>query len=150
MVLVVVLVVEVVVVVPRVEVVIDVVVMVVVLVEVVVVLDVVVVVVVVGGTTVTPAVGPVGVTGTDPASALALLRYVPAIAETVTVKCSDTLPAAGTVNGPDHVRVCADTAGSLVVTPLVDPVVYVKPAGRTSLIEVRFTPIPPGLLTVIV
>ena len=57
---------------------------------------------------------PVGVTAKVPASAVALLKYCPGVVETVTLKCSDAVPgvdplAAGTVNGPLHVRVWDET-----------------------------------------
>ena len=55
------------------------------------------------------AVFPVGATVKFPASAVALLKYVPGVDDTLALKCSETVPdvdptAAGTLNGPFHCR----------------------------------------------
>jgi len=54
------------------------------------------------------------------------------------------------VNGPAHVSVWPAIVGLLVVAPVVEPFVYVKPAGSSSEIESSVTGLPLGLLTVIV
>ena len=71
--------------------------------------------------TVTGAVLLAEATATAPASALALLVYVPGVHDAVTLKCSVDDPLAGTLNGPFHVRVVPFTVGFVVVTPVVDP-----------------------------
>src|ERR1700730_11571251 len=76
-----------------------------------------------GEVTVIFAVGPVGATAVLPASPPALSKWSPGTRRTVTPKCKETLPFAGTVNGPVHIRCWAATAGSAVVTPVVEPAV---------------------------
>ena len=73
--------------------------------------------------TVTGAVSPVGATVKVPASAVALLNYSPGADDTVTAKCREMLPEPGALKGPLQVSVSPAIAGSLVVTPVVDPAV---------------------------
>jgi hypothetical protein len=100
--------------------------------------------------TVTAAVSPVGATEKLPASAPALFKYVPGVVDTVTPKCNVTFPPAATLNGPVQVRACPLTVGFAVVTPVVEPAVYAKPAGSVSEMELSVTWLVLGLLTVIV
>ena len=58
--------------------------------------------------------------------------------------------AAGTLNEPDQVRVCPDTLGLAVVTPVLEPATYEKPAGRVSVMVLRVWATAPGLLMVTV
>ncbi len=69
------------------------------------------------------AVGPEGATGIAPASAVALLKYVPEAVATVTRKCKVTALDAGTLIGPAHVSVWPEMAGFAVVAPVVEPAV---------------------------
>ncbi len=56
--------------------------------------------------TVTGAVSPAAcATVAVPAPAEALFGYVPGVEDTITSKCRDTEPEAGTFNGPARVRV---------------------------------------------
>ena len=76
--------------------------------------------------TTTGAVSPVGTIVKPSAVAPALFRYVPSVPDAVTAKCSESVPetwplAAGTVSGPLQVNVWFETAGSLVVAPVVEP-----------------------------
>src|SRR5882724_1055518 len=54
--------------------------------------------------TVIGAVSPVATTATAPASPPALLKYVPGVVDTVTLKCKLTSPPAGVLNEPSQVR----------------------------------------------
>ena len=100
--------------------------------------------------TVIAAVGPVGATGIAPASPPALLKYTPVVVATVTLKCNMTSPEAGTLNGPAQVSVWPEIPGFVVVTPVLEPAVYVKPAGSVSVIEVSVAALAFGLWIVIV
>jgi hypothetical protein len=73
--------------------------------------------------TVIGAVGPVGVTVVPVAVPPAWFVYVPGVVETVTLKCSMTLPLAGTAKGPLQVSVWPAIPGFAVVTPVLDPAV---------------------------
>ena len=68
----------------------------------------------------------------------------------MTPKCNETLPPAGTAKGPVQVRVWPETEESTLVTPAVDPGVYVKPTGNVSVIESSVTLDVFGFATVIV
>src|SRR6476620_5205701 len=96
------------------------------------------------------AVGPEATTVRPVPAAVALFRYVPAVDETLTRKCSVIEPgvevAAGTVNVPDHVSVEPLIVGFAVVAPVVEPAVYVNPAGSVSVIELSVAGTAPGLL----
>jgi hypothetical protein len=69
--------------------------------------------------------------------------------ETVTPKCSETLPSPGTENGPLQDNE-PPIDGLAVVAPVVLPGMYENPAGSVSEIEVRLTALTFGLFTVIV
>ena len=56
----------------------------------------------------------------------------------MTPKCTDAVPPAGTVIGP-QVSVCPETVGSAVVAPVVVPDRYEKPVGSTSESPLRVT-----------
>src|SRR4051812_4088703 len=103
-----------------------------------------------GCVTVIGAVSPVGRTLIESAVPAALLKYVPGVLETVTPKCSVVVPLAGTLNDPVHVSSCPLIVGFAVVAPVVEPGVYVNPAGRVSTIDVTFAAVPLGFVTVIV
>jgi hypothetical protein len=84
-----------------------------------------------------------------------LLRYVPGVPETVTLKCNDRVPgepdAGGTTNGPGpQLRLWPTIVGSAVVAPLLEPRTYVKPVGSWSLIVVRVAACALGFEIVIV
>ena len=99
------------------------------------------------------AVGPVGVTETSGPEAPALLRYMPGVPETVTLKCRVKVPGepGGTTNGPGpQLRLWPTIVGSAVVAPLLEPGTYVKPVGSSSLICVRVAGCWPGFEIVIV
>jgi hypothetical protein len=84
-----------------------------------------------------------------------LLKYVPGVPETVTLKCNVKVPgepdAGGTTNGPGpQLRLWPTIVGSAVVAPLLEPRTYVKPVGSWSLIVVRVAGWLPGFEIVIV
>ena len=56
----------------------------------------------------------------------------------------------GRLNEPDQVRDCPDTLGLAVVTPLLEPATYEKPAGRVSVMLLSVWATAPGLLMVTV
>jgi hypothetical protein len=87
----------------------------------------------------TAAVGPVGVTATPPASAVAWFKYVPVWDATRTLKCRSMVSPRGTVNGPVQVSFVSVIVGSAVVAPLVEPATYANPAGRVSSIDSSVT-----------
>ena len=54
------------------------------------------------------------------------------------------------MNGPVHVSVWPDEPGSVVVRPLLEPIVYEKPAGSVSVTEATSASVAFGLVMVIV
>ena len=50
-----------------------------------------------------------------------MFMYVPGVVETVTRKCTNCVPVAGTGNAPLQVRTCPAMVGLAVVAPVVEP-----------------------------
>jgi hypothetical protein len=65
----------------------------------------------------------------------------------VTLKCRETLPDAGTLNGPLQIKVLVPV-GLAVVTPVVLPETYENPPGSVSVMLFSETLNPFGLDTV--
>src|SRR5581483_4334555 len=80
----------------------------------------------------------------------ALFMYRPGTDDTVTSNVSVMLLEPGMLNGPAHVRTCAATDGLAVVAPVVEPLTYANPGGRTSMMLSTEACAAFGFVTVIV